>query len=150
MKKGFSLIEIIIVIAILGIVSTIIVSSFAAINRTQGLEKDTELVVEQLRQARSQTLSSQNATTYGVHFASTTVTVFAGSSYNPSDPTNEEFVLKNTSLVLNVSLTGGGTDIIFKRLTGETASNGTIVVSSTVASRSKTITVYKTGLIEYQ
>lgn len=150
MKKGFTLIEILIVIAIIGILTTISVSVFSTYRSVQSIDRDTDTVVEILRQARSETLSSENATTYGVHFASSTITLFAGSSYSGSNSTNQNFPLVSADTVLTVSLTGGGYDVVFNRLSGETNENGTIVLSSKTINRTHTITMYKTGLIDFQ
>jgi prepilin-type N-terminal cleavage/methylation domain-containing protein len=151
MRKGFTLIEILIVIAILGIISVIVFGSFSVFRSSQGLDKDTDTVVEILRQARSQTLISKNASAYGVHVATTAVTLFSGDTYSAADPNNQVFTFLNADLVVSVTLTGGGSDVIFKRLTGETSQNGTIVLSTQGAQpRTRTITVFKTGLIEYQ
>lgn len=151
MQKGFTLIEMLVVIAIVSIISTIVFGSFTVFKSAQGLDKDTEMVVEMLRQARSQTLISKNATVYGVHIASTTATLFTGATYSLGDPGNQVFTFLNPDMVVNTTLTGGGSNVIFKRLTGETSQNGTIVLSTVKTPvRTRTITIFKTGLIEYQ
>ena len=138
------------VVVIMTILAAIVLGSFRAFHSSQGLEKDTELIVEVLRQARSQTLTSQNASTYGVYFASTTVTLFAGNTYSSGDASNQNFNLINKDVVLDLNLTGESRSVVFNRLTGETAHNGTIIILSPSSNKTKTITVYKTGLIEFQ
>ena len=149
-KKGFTLVEILIVIAILGILVGIVVTSFATFRSVQGLDKDSETVVEVLQQARSQTLVSQNASQYGVHFASSTVTLFTGTTYVPGSSTNQDYLLVGSDTVLSLSLTGNGTNVVFARLNGETAQNGTIVLSSQTSGRTRTVTIYKTGLVQFK
>lgn len=149
-KKGFTIIEIVIVIAILSILSAISMVTFMSFKNTNGINKDSEAVVELLQQARTQTLASQNASVYGVHFGTTSVTLFTGSTYTAGVSTNEVYKFLSADTVLSVTLTGGGNDVIFSRLTGETTQNGTIVISSTAASITRTVTVYKTGVIEFK
>ncbi|MCC2630348.1 MAG: seg [Candidatus Paceibacter sp.] len=149
-KRGFTLVEILITIGIMLVMVGIIFASFNQFRASQGLEKDTETIVEILQQARAQTLSSKNATAYGVHFASTTVTMFTGSSYSVSDPNNQVFSLISIDTIFSLSLTGGGTDVVFQRLTGETSQSGTITLTSQGTTRTRTITIYKTGLVQYQ
>ncbi len=147
-RKGFTLIEILIVIAILAVLVTIIVSTFSLFNKNEAIKKDTETVVEVLQQARSQTLSSKNGSQYGVHFGTSKITLFTGATYSAGASTNSDTTLASTDTIVTVTLTGGGNDIVFTRLTGETAQNGTVVVSSPTSSRTKTVTIYKTGVIE--
>ncbi|MBA3550755.1 prepilin-type N-terminal cleavage/methylation domain-containing protein [Patescibacteria group bacterium] len=149
-KKGFTLIEILIVISIIGIISTILMTSFSLFNKSEALDKDTDAVVESLEGARSLTLSSQNASQYGVHFGTSKITIFTGTSYTESASTNRDVVLSPTDTILTISLTGGGSDVVFKRLTGETTQNGTVIISSPSTSKTRTVTIYKTGVIESQ
>lgn len=148
-KRGFTFIEIMIVLGILGLLSAIIFSTFISLRKSQALDKDTEIVAEVLTQARSQTLSSQNASQYGVHIASAGITLFTGSSYIAGAATNQSFSLTATDSIVTISLAGGGSDIVFDRLTGETSQNGSVVISSPSASRVRTITIYRTGLIQF-
>ncbi len=149
-KKGFSIIEILIVLGIITIIVAIIVSTFSLFGRAQALEKDTETVIESLEQARSQTLSSLDASQYGVHFGTNKVTIFTGTTYSSSASSNVDMALSSSDTILTVTISGGGNDIVFNRLTGETVQNGTstIIISSPTSSRTKTVTIYKTGLIQ--
>lgn len=149
-KFGFTLTEILIVLGVMALLSGIIFSTFITFKKSEALNKDTETIVEVLRQARSQTMSSQNASQYGVHFTSSQVTIFTGATYSSSASSNQNFILSSTDTLLTISLVGGGTDIVFSRLSGETSQNGTVVVSSPDTSRIKTVTIYKTGLVDSQ
>ena len=149
-KHGFTLVELLVVVAIMSVVSMIIFNTFVTFKTNQALNMDTDTVVEVLRQARNQTLTSKNSSSYGVHFSSTKVTLFVGTSYIVGSPTNQDFILSSTDTILTISLAPSGSDVVFDRLTGETVNYGTVVVSSPGISKSKTVTIYKTGLMEYQ
>ncbi len=126
------------------------VSSFSLFNKSEALDKDTDAVVESLEEARSLTLSSQAASQYGVHFGTQKITIFTGTTYSSTSPSNKDISLATTDTILTISLTGGGSDVVFKRLTGETTQNGTVVISSPTTSKTRTVTIYKTGVIESQ
>ncbi len=145
---GFTLIELIVVIGILVVISGIIVGAFVVFNHSEAVDKDTEMIVETLRLARSQTLASKNATQYGVHFSPSSITLFSGSSYVASASSNVVFSLHSDDTISSVSIPAGGEDVIFDRLTGATADAGTVTISSTDSSLSKSVTIYNTGLIQ--
>jgi prepilin-type N-terminal cleavage/methylation domain-containing protein len=148
MKRAFTIIELLIVIGILGLIAVIAIPSFATLNSNQALEKDTHSVVAYLDDAKSRTLASRNSSQYGVRFASTTITLFRGSTFNAADPENLVFYLNSTTYIKTATLTGGALDVVFSRLTGEANQTGTIVVASTRATTTRTVTIYKTGAIE--
>jgi prepilin-type N-terminal cleavage/methylation domain-containing protein len=146
--QGFTIIEILITLAILAIIVALLVNSFQLFSKHQEINKDADIVIEALEEARTNTLASQNASQYGVHFATSSVTIFAGSTYVAGASTNVSPSLTSSATVLTRTLTGGGNDVVFQRLTGETAQNGTIGISSPNTTRTRTVTIYKTGLIE--
>lgn len=148
-QKGISLVEILIVIAIIALTWLIVYAGFSAINKRQALDKDGLLVTAIINEARSQTLSSKDATVYGVHLEEFSITLFKGSTYNESDPENKTSDLSAHSRISAFALSGGGDDIIFQRLTGATQNFGTITLElRSDSSASSTITVHKTGIIE--
>lgn len=147
-NTGFTLIELLVIIAILGFLSTIIIGTFIDFRKSHALEKDTELIVEVLRQARNQTISSKNASLYGVHFGTSAITLFTGSAYNASSPSNQVYPLNGTDSIVTISLLGGGNSIVFQRLSGETSQSGTITISSPSTGKTKVVTIYKTGVVE--
>ncbi len=148
MKKGFTLLELIIAMAILAVISVIVLSTLQSFNNNQALDKDTQAVVAYLDEAKNKTIASKNAAQYGVRMASSSVTLFKGSSYNAADTENQTYTFNSVILINTLSLQGGGSDVVFMRLTGETSQNGTITLSSIRASSIRTVTIYKTGAIE--
>lgn len=146
-KRGLSFIEVLIVVAIIGILSSIVMVSWRSYTEGQMLGKDVEKVVEVLRYARSNTLASKNSSQYGIHLGSNSITLFSGSSYNESAVNNTVYTL-NSSTALTHSLSGGSADVVFKRLTGEVTAYGTITLTSTKTGKTRNITIYKTGLVE--
>ena len=146
--KGFTLIEIVIVLGIASILMAVGFSAFTSYRKSESLSKDTDLVVSVLQQARSQTLTGKNATAYGVHFESGAVTLFTGSAYTAGASSNQRYPL-SSDITLTTNIEGGGSNVIFERITGETDHYGTSAIrltSTTLAST--TIRVYQTGIIE--
>jgi prepilin-type N-terminal cleavage/methylation domain-containing protein len=86
LNKGFTLLELLFVIVIATIISSIVLISFYKINSSQALEKSADLVASVLNEARSQTLSAKGDTQYGVYLEPTQITLFKGDTYSSSDP----------------------------------------------------------------
>lgn len=149
-NRGFSFVEIMIVIGIIVLVAGIILSGFVSFRKSQTLVLDTQAIISALNQARNQTLLSKDSSVYGVHFTSNTATIFTGSTYSSNSPSNENINLYTPDISITSTLSGGGSDVVFNRLTGETSKNGTITINSPSFNQTKTVTIYKTGLIDSQ
>ena len=145
---GFTLIEILIVLGIMTLILGILLSTFVNFKNKEALEKDTILVAEVLRQAKHLTFNSKNSNQYGVHFNLNSIVLFVGPTYSAGSPTNEVYNFNPDIILYNTNITGGGSDIVFKKLTGDTNNNGTITLKSKIASTTKSISIYSTGLIE--
>jgi prepilin-type N-terminal cleavage/methylation domain-containing protein len=129
-NKGISLLEILIVIAIIGILSAIIIPNLSRFQRQQALKNTTEDVVSLLNEARNNTISSKNSTTYGVYFLSDKAILFPGSSYTDSI-LNKQIDFDSSVWIPEtggINLNGGGDEIVFDRITGESANYGTITI----------------------
>lgn len=149
MRKGFSLTEILIVVAISIVLLTIVVSAFSGFNKNQSLNSTVSEVTSVLNEARALTLASYDNKAYGVHFQSDKVILFKGNSFSSSDPSNKTTTISSKISISDITLSGGGDNIIFQRLTGKTSQNGTITLSLiSDPSKSKTITVEVSGIIE--
>lgn len=148
-QKGFTITEILIVIAILAVMVTIVVSAFSKFNNNQSLSGALGEVTSTLNEARANTLASYDNVAYGVHFQTDKVVLFKGSIYSASDPDNEDVTLSSKISISDIALSGGGSEVVFKRLTGKTEQNGTITLSLiSEPSKTKTITIQTSGIIE--
>jgi len=147
--SGFSLIEIIVAIAMLLIVAGITLYSFSSLNDTNALEVSVAGAVSNLSEARSKTLASIGSNQYGVHIDSDETVLFVGSTYSSTDPNNVTVSLNKVVEIANISLNGGGSDIVFDRLTGQTSEHGSFIVRlKDNTNASSTITIFQTGIIE--
>jgi len=146
---GFSLIEMMIVIGIISIVSVIAVFSFSNMNKDQALDKDSLLILSVLGDARSLAMSSKYFSDYGVHFNNDSAVLFKGDSFNQNDSSNSLYYINHLVSISNISLAGGSSNVIFKKVSGETDNSGTIIISlSDDASVNKIITIFPTGSSE--
>jgi prepilin-type N-terminal cleavage/methylation domain-containing protein len=148
-QKGFTITEVLIVLAILAVIVTIVVSAFSKFNNNQSLNGAVGEVTSILNEARANTLASYDNSQYGVHFQTDKVALFKGGIYSSSDSGNKDIILSSKISVSNITLSGGGSEVIFKRLTGKTEQNGAITLSLiSDPSKSKTITIQVSGIIE--
>jgi prepilin-type N-terminal cleavage/methylation domain-containing protein len=147
MRRGFTIIEMLIVIAIMVVVAVIVFWSFRGYRDKQALDGAAEAVVGALAQARERTVASNNAAQHGVHFATDQITIFRGASYPGAD---QELISLNPAVEISaISLSGGGSAVVFERLTGGTATGGSVTVSLVSdSSVSRGIAITTTGLIE--
>ncbi len=129
MTRGFTLIELVLVGAIILIIASLSVGAFSQFNKRISLEKDAEKVTSLIHKAESNTLAGRLGLQYGVHFESKKAVMFAGDVYVSAAATNETVVFSPLVTASSISLLGGGSDIVFKRLIGSTDQSGFVNLS---------------------
>ena len=148
-NRGFTFIEVLITVSIVAIIVALSANAFSRFNKRQELNNAMRDVLSVLEEARSLTLASKNNVMYGVHFEEGQVTLFGGSVYSPSSPDNKITILSSRIYIATTSFAGGGSDVLFERLTGSTNNSGTTTFAfRSDISASSTIFIHKTGLIE--
>jgi Tfp pilus assembly protein FimT len=123
MKNGFTLLEITISIGILVLVGTLALASFVSSRNIRNLNNSGGEILTILRQAQARSLAGENNSSWGVHVDATSFVLFRGSSFAGAT-TTESFSLPANLEIANINLTGGGSDIVFKRLDGRTDQSG--------------------------
>lgn len=149
-NSGFTLIELLVSIAILLIITSVVIFSLRTFGQQVEIESISQNMMSTLRLARSRTLASEAETTYGVHFETTKYVLFAGTSYVDGAAGNKEFTLIDSE-IYNISLNGGGSDVIFTRIRGTTSQYGSISARLvTDNSQTRTINISSSGQMSLQ
>lgn len=145
-SRGFTLLEIIISIAIFSVILATVIPSLMTFRRSSILNTETQEVVTLANRARLLSVSSKNDQQFGVHFESGKVVLFQGATYTAGAPTNEERVL-DSSITGTTVLDGGGSEVLFAKVTGEASkvATTTLLVSGTTSST--TVLILKTGVV---
>ncbi len=139
-------VEIMVVIAVLGVLLMIVIPQFSNIRENQVLKSTVADVLSSIDKARAETLSSLNSSQYGVYFQSDKIVIFKGTSYSALDTTNNEITsITAPANISNISLLNSGSNVYFNRLTGAPNTTGTVTISST--HYSKIVTIYATGVV---
>jgi prepilin-type N-terminal cleavage/methylation domain-containing protein len=146
MKKGLTVIEILIAIAVLGIIIATALPQFSKFRENQVIKSAENDILSSINKAKSQTLASLDSSSYGVRFESDKVIIFKGTVYSEADPNNETINLVSPAVLTNVTLLGvSGTtgELYFSRLSGMPSKSGTLTLATT--NYTKTITISATG-----
>lgn len=134
----------------MGIILAVVVPSFSSFRNRQVVRNTAEEVVALLNEARTTTLLSKSSTYYSVHIESSRAVLFTGGTFDTNAASNKVFTFDTlvTAPSASVSLNGGGSDVKFDRLTGDTSNYGTIQVNLVSDSTmKKIITINKLGVV---
>ncbi|KKT01029.1 MAG: hypothetical protein UV76_C0003G0005 [Candidatus Nomurabacteria bacterium GW2011_GWA2_43_15] len=145
-KRGMTIVELLVVIAVLGIIFSIVLPQFSKTREMQTQKSAVGDVLSVLERARSQTLASVDSSEYGVRFQSDRVIIFKGKIFSVDDVNNQTINITAPANISNVTLggiSGDSGDMYFNRLSGMPSKTGTVTVSTT--SYSKIITISATG-----
>lgn len=150
-RSGFSIVELIIVVSIIAILSVIVVGSVSRQSSFYALQKAAGDLSALLEKAHTRAQNSYNGVKHSVKIASTTATLFEGTTYATSTATNQVVSFDSRITLASTSINGGGDTIIFDKVTGATSNYGTIRFYITNASTSSsTVTIGETGIIQIQ
>jgi len=148
-KQGFTLIEIIIVIAVIFFLVSVSIVSYRYFEKTTELEKTTQNIITTLKLAQAKTTSSEEASQYGVHFENDKYILFKGDGYQLESEDNKIYNIANRLEIYDIDLSGEGSDVVFQRINGKTEQNGNVSIR-TISNPSsfKIIDIKSSGIIE--
>lgn len=123
-KAGLTLIELLISLGIIFLLAALGLSSFVQSRNIRDLSSSGQNALSVLRQAQSRALAGENNSAWGVHLETSQFVLFRGSTYTGASFT-KNFLLPSAIEIANISLAGGGSDVVFNRIDGSTTQAGT-------------------------
>ena len=156
MHKGFSLVEVLVVIGIMAIMIIAGTYFYSNLQLATQLDENTSQIIQTLRTAREYSVAGYNSSPYGVYFLVTGTPdlyiLYQGSSYASRNTSYDRIATMDRALSAsstNLSLIGGNIDINFAQGSGTPSNVGTLVLSHS-AGGSRSININKFGLVELQ
>lgn len=155
-EKGFTLAEIIVVLGITAMIFGLTYSSTLKAQQSTSLEGAVLVLISDIKNQQVNamtgfTLGGQVASEYGVHFEIDSYTLFKGSGYTLSEPTNLVVNLPTNISFSNTSLPNS--TLLFSKGSGEVsgylAGSDTITLISNLE-KSKTLKINRLGVITSQ
>ncbi|MEX1026738.1 MAG: prepilin-type N-terminal cleavage/methylation domain-containing protein, partial [Candidatus Paceibacterota bacterium] len=145
-STGFTLLEILITIAIIGIITAITIVVFVNLRDAEALRRDTSAIASLLESARVHTISSKNNQSYGVRIENNATMLFSGTTFDPGNVIATE-TLHGTVRFDEIDLANTASTIVFDRISGATDNYGSIVLESTRRAASSSILIEQTGSV---
>lgn len=147
-SSGISLIEIVLAVAIISIIAAVVVISLSGFRIDQQMDNTQAEILTLFNEAKARTIASVDSSSFGVHIESSRVVLFKGDAFTEPSSDNKEVNIDSRLELANISLSGGGNDVVYSRLTGDVTAFGSFdlrVVSDITNTRAFSIT--KTGII---
>lgn len=141
-NAGFTLVEVLVVISIIGVLSLLAVPAFEQLKKHVGIQNDVQSVLSTIRTAQNLSLTSQNGSAWGVHFGSDEYVLYSGTWPHPTSS-----IVHKLNPGISV-VTGVNTEITFLHLTG-TSQQKSISIGKSNADK-RTISVNPAGSVTLQ
>ena len=125
-SRGFTFIELLVVIGMIAVLASGALIAYRAASGGIELKTNAFKIVDVLNLARQRTIASLGSSEYGVHFEASQFVLFKGADYSALDPDNIFYALPDALEIADVSLAGGGSEVVFDRITGKTVQSGSL------------------------
>ncbi|MBI2122460.1 MAG: prepilin-type N-terminal cleavage/methylation domain-containing protein [Candidatus Sungbacteria bacterium] len=147
LNEGFTLLEVLISISVLALISGMALVSFVNSRNVREAIVSGQDMISVLRLAQSKSIGGEDNSAWGVHLEQGQAVLFRGTSYAGATFT-QNFSIPARLEIADIALTGGGSDVIFKRITGRTDQAGSFAVRvRTAASISFSVSIDNSGKI---
>ena len=143
MKKGFTLIEFLLVISILGILAGLSIPFLINFKISQDLDNTVQEMISILKKAQEKSISGEKDSSWGVNFSQPFRYILFRENFIPNNPENEIYEYSK-----NINLTSSGKEIKFLKLSGEIEKE--FVIDLTTVNKKIKIIINQQGTINYQ
>ncbi len=142
-NKEFTLIEIILSIAIIAIIAGISIPVYQSFQTRNDLDIATVSIVQTLRRAQNLAQATDSDISWGVYISNGNITLFKGINYATRDIAFDEIFDVPTNIIPS-----GVSEIVFAKFTGLPQTIGTITLTSNT-NESKNILINTKGMINF-
>lgn len=126
-NSAFTLIEILIVITIIGLLTAITVDYLKDVKQNKTILGIAESIAADLDESKANSQAGKNNIQHGIKFASSTYTIFEGTSFSESNESNIE---KQIDSSYSISTNLNNDLIYFSKINGEPSNDGIVKVTS--------------------
>jgi len=142
MQKSFTLIELLLAIAILGILAGLSVPFLINFKAIQDLDITTQEVVSVLRKAQERSISAEKNSSWGVNFSQPKKYILFRENFNLSSVENEIY-----EIPANIGLTSNLFEVKFEKLSGRISNEFEIILTG--GNKKNKILINQEGAINY-
>lgn len=142
LSKGFSLLEVILVIATIMVLAAITVPVYSGLQVRNDLDVATNTTLQTLRRAQTLSQAVDGDSIWGVKLQQTDITLFKGTDYSSRDTNFDEvYTLSGVS-------PSGISEVVFSKLLGNPSTTGTLTLTSS-NNEIQNITLNSKGFLDY-
>lgn len=146
-SQGFTALELIAAVAILSALAVVVIDPIRTFRNNQQMTGTTEEITALFHEARANTLASKDGAQWGVYIVSDRAALYK-TSYATTAPDTKSVIFPNPLMIDQITLVGGGTTVLFDRLTGKTSQSGSFRVRlRSDAAQSRLITILSSGSV---
>jgi len=141
-KKGFSLIEVLVAIAIISVISSIGVGGYSFFKASSEIDLNSQQVANLIRSSQKKAKAVRDDSAWGIDINASRVIIFQGSNFSSRDTNHDQ-----TTSIKGLTSASGVTQIIFSKMTGLPDVSGTLTLGN--GASTKNIQINEEGLVSY-
>lgn len=142
-KKGFTLIEMLLSVALLGIIGGLSVPLYQSFQNKNQLSVAANTAAQTIRRAQVLAQANDGDSSWGVYMQQGSITLFRGDEFNARDAAFDEEIDIATSLSIS-----GEQEYVFEKASGELDSSG-VTTFSGPAGNQQELQINSEGIIDY-